>query len=304
MVDTIFGVNTFSVKTSQLEIGYEAFGRVEGWPCILNHGFPYDIHCYTECVEPLVEAGAYVVIPYLRGFGPTRFLSKQTIRSGEQAALANDLMEFMDALSMKQAVLAGYDWGGRAACIVAALWPSRVLGLVTGNSYNIQNIPRAMEPATPEEEARLWYQYYFHSERGRRGLEVNRTEIARLLWRLWSPTWQFTEMEFSKSSASLMNADFVDVVVHSYRHRFGLVEGDPMVAHIETKLESQPDIIVPAICIDGDVNGVASNTSHHSAKFTGPYEYRLFQNTGHNLPQEKPHEWVQAILDVCQFNRD
>ncbi len=302
MTTTNLHANTVFVKTSQLNVAYRAFGDADGWPCILNHGFPYDIQCYAECINPLVDAGAYVVLPYIRGFGPTRFLSDQTIRSGEQAVLANDLLELMDALSIEKAVLAGYDWGGRAACIVAALWPSRVVGLVSGNSYNIQNISKAMEPATPREEAILWYQYYFHSERGYRGLTENRAGIARLLWEMWSPTWRFTDDDFKVSAASFDNADFVDVVIHSYRHRYGLVDGDPLVLPIEAKLAKQPDILVPSICIDGDVNGVSGLTAHHSSKFTGPYEYRLFADTGHNLPQEKPQEWVQAILDVRRLN--
>lgn len=290
--------NIQTVKTSQLEIAYVVYGDSDGWPCILNHGFPYDIHSYSECIVPLVDAGAYVIVPYLRGYGPTRFLSKNTLRSGEQAVLANDLLELMDALSIEQAVLAGYDWGGRAACIVAALWPSRVTALVTGNSYNIQNIQLAMQPDTPEQELRFWYQYYFHSERGQRGLEKDRRGIAHLLWQKWSPSWQFTDEEFARTAVSFDNPDFVEVVVHSYRHRFGLVEGDPSVAHIEKKLEAQPEISVASICIDGNTDGVHTSTRHHSTKFTGQYEYREFNDAGHNLPQEKPEEWVKAILDA------
>ena len=290
-----------TIKTSQLETAYHVFGKPAGWPCILCHGFPYDIHCYEKCVDPLVQAGAYVVVPYLRGYGPTRFLSEKTLRSGEQAVLANDLLELMDALALERAVLAGYDWGGRAACILAALYPDRVSALVSGNSYNIQNIPKALEPAKPAEEASYWYQYYFHSERGRRGLEKNRNELTRLLWSMWSPKWYFTDSEFNRSVASFDNTDFVEVVIHSYRHRFGLAEGDPLVAHIELQLEKQPNITVPTICIDGEVDGVIGCTSHHSTKFSGPYEYRIFQNAGHNLPQEKPAEWVQAVLDVRQM---
>ncbi len=286
------------VSTSQLDIAYYSAGEKGGWPCILCHGFPYDVHNYQACIQPLVSAGAHVLIPYLRGYGPTRFLSDDTLRSGEQAVLANDLLEFMGAMSVEKAVLAGFDWGGRASCIVAALWPERVIALVTGNSYNIQNIPHAMEPATAKEEANFWYQYYFHSERGRNGLQVNRREIARLLWQMWSPTWQFSDADFEASAVSFDNPDFVDVVIHSYRHRYGLVKGDPAVAAIETELEKQPDISVPTIAIDGSVNGVHESTIHHAKKFTGPYEYRVFDNAGHNLPQEKPEEWVKAILDA------
>jgi len=190
-----------SVVTTQLEIVFYEYGVEDGWPCILSHGFPYDVHCYDECIQPLVNAGAYVIVPYLRGYGPTRFLSESTLRSGEQAVLANDLLELMDSLSINKAVLGGFDWGGRASCIVAALWPDRVTALVSGNSYNIQDIPRSNEPASAKEEATYWYQYYFHSKRGREGLRVNRSEIARLLWKMWSPSWSFTEAEFEATAA-------------------------------------------------------------------------------------------------------
>lgn len=287
-----------TVKTSQLEIAFTEQGNDNGWPCILCHGFPYDIHCYDECITPLVDRGARVIVPYLRGYGSTRFLSDTTLRSGEQAVLGNDLLELMDALNISRAVLAGYDWGGRAACIVSALWPERVEALVTGNSYNIQNIAKSMQPASAAEEAALWYQYYFHTERGYNGLEKNRREIAQLLWKMWSPTWEFDDQTFSNSADSFDNPDFVDVVIHSYRHRYGLAEGDPQVGEIESLLALQPDITIPSIAIDGDVNGIISGTSHHAKKFTGPYEYRVFENTGHNLPQEQPLLWVQAIVDA------
>lgn len=286
------------VRTSQLSIAYYEFGDVHGWPCILSHGFPYDVLCFQACIDSLVDAGAYVIVPYLRGYGPTRFLSDETIRSGEQAVLANDLVDLMDALHINKAVLAGYDWGGRASCIVSALWPERVTALVSGNSYNIQNIPQSMVPATAAEEASFWYQYYFHSERGRRGLTDNRFEIARLLWQMWSPTWQFSDADFEATAKSFSNNDFVDVVIHSYRHRFGLVSGDSAVAHIEAQLEKQPRISVPAITIDGSVDGVDKGTAHHAPQFTGPHEHRVFEDAGHNLAQEKPKAWVQAILDA------
>ena len=284
--------------TSQLEIAYLTSGPEEGWPCILSHGFPYDVHCYVDCVEPLVNHGARVLVPYLRGYGPTRFRAPETLRSGEQAVLANDLIEFMDTLSIDTAVLAGFDWGGRASCIVAALWPDRVDALVSGNSYSIQNISRSMEPAPADEEASYWYQYYFHSERGRKGLEKNRREITRLLWKMWSPTWHFDETVFNQTADAFDNPDFVDIVIHSYRHRFGLVDGDPAVSDIEQQLALQPDINVPCISIDGEVDGVSPYTEHHADKFTTAYDYRVFKNTGHNMPQENPVEWVQAILDA------
>ena len=216
--------------------------------------------------------------------------------TGEQAALAADLLALLDALGIERAVLGGYDWGGRAACIVAALWPERVAALVSGSSYNVQNIARSSEPAPASEEAAYWYQYYFHAERGRRGLAENRRDIVRYLWRTWSPSWAFEDSTFERTAASFDNQDFVDVVIHSYRHRFGLVLGDPAVAPIETRLVAQPDISVPTITIDGEVDGVSSGTVDHAHKFTGHHEHRVFADTGHNLPQERPREWAEAVL--------
>ena len=286
------------VETDVLDIAYREAGDANGWPCILNHGFPYDVECYSDCIKPLTEAGAHIFIPYLRGYGPTQFRDAATPRSGEQAVLAADLLAFMNALSIDQPVLGGFDWGGRAACIVAALWPERVLALVSGNSYNIQNIPDSGKPDSPEREAAYWYMYYFHSERGRRALQENRRGIARFLWQQWSPTWSFSDETFAQSATSFDNPDFVDVVVHSYRHRYALVSGDPAVAHIETRLVAQPAITVPTIAIDGEVNGVVDSTASHASRFVGPYEYRVFENTGHNLPQEQPALWAQAVCDA------
>lgn len=288
-------------RAGQLDIAYREYGASDGWPCILSHGFPYDVHAYAEVAPLLADAGARVIVPFLRGYGPTRFISPETPRSGEQAALAADLLALMDALQIERATLAGYDWGGRASCIVAALWPERVAALVSGNSYNIQNIARAMEPGRPEDEAALWYQYYFHSERGRRGLAKDRRGIARLLWKMWSPKWSFDAATFERTAASFDNPDFVDVVIHSYRHRFGLVAGDPAVAAIEGRLVAQPPIGVPTISVDGDADGVNPGTAHHAGKFIGPHEHRIFHAAGHNLPQEKPAEWTRAILDARSF---
>lgn len=287
-----------TVTAGVLEISYLEYGSADGWPCIMGHGFPYDVHAYAEAAPLLAQAGARVLVPWLRGYGPTRFLSGDTPRSGEQAALGADLKAFMDSLKIERAVLGGYDWGGRAACIVSALYPERVAGLVSGNSYNIQNIARAMEPASPPEEAALWYQYYFHSERGRRGLERNRRGIARQLWSMWSPKWTFDETIFDRTAPSFDNEDFVDVVIHSYRHRFGLVEGDPAYVDIERRLAAQPAIRVATIAIDGDSDGVNPGTAHHARMFEGRFERRVFGDAGHNLPQERPAEWAQAVLDV------
>lgn len=291
-------MNVGAVTAGVLEIAYHEYGSADGWPCVLSHGFPYDVHAYAEAAPILAQAGARVIVPYLRGYGPTRFLSPETPRSGEQAALGADLLALMDALDIPRAVIGGYDWGGRASCVVAALWPDRVEALVSGNGYNIQNIARSWEPAPAQREAALWYQYYFHSERGRRGLTRDRRGITRFLWRTWSPTWDFDDATFDRSAEAFDNPDFVDVVIHSYRHRYGLVAGDPAVAHIETRLTAQPEISVPSIAIEGDRNGVSGGLRPPSKKFSGPHEHRIFEGVGHNLPQQDPGGWAQAVLDA------
>lgn len=302
--DSIMSQPVKHIDAGVLAVAYVEYGAQDGWPCFLCHGFPYDVHAYADVAPALANAGARVIVPYLRGYGPTAFLSQDTPRSGEQAALGADLLALMDALEIETAVLGGYDWGGRACCIVAALWPERVRALVSGNSYNIQNIARAMEPADAATEASFWYQYYFHTERGRRGLTENRRDIARYLWRMWSPTWAFDDATFVQSAEAFDNPDFVDVVIHSYRHRYGLVAGDPAVAEVERRLADQPVIPVPTVAIDGDADGVGSSTEHHVGKFSGPYDYRMFRDAGHNLPQERPAEWVQAVLDARDMAGD
>jgi len=288
------------VETSLLDIAYDEQGDSGGWPVVLLHGFPYDIHAYDEVVPRLASRGARVITPYLRGYGPTRFLSPETPRSGQQAALGADLVALLDALQIDQAVLAGYDWGGRAACIVAALHPQRARGLVSVNGYNIQQIATALEPAEPEKEYRLWYQYYLHGERGRAGLTQNRREFCRLLWSLWSPTWRFDNDTYVRSAASFDNPDFVEVVVHSYRHRFGLVDGDPRFEDIERHLAAMPPITVPTITLEGDADGVLppAGRAGNSQRFTARHENRVIPNIGHNFPQEAPETFAQAILDM------
>jgi len=244
-----------------------------------------------------------VIVPYLRGFGPTRFLNRTTPRSGQQAALGNDLHELMDALSVDRAVLAGYDWGGRAACIVAALWPERVRGLVTVNAYNIQNIPGAGKPTAPAQEHRLWYQWYFQMERGRAGVEATRRELCQLLWRLWSPHWSFDDATFDRSAASFDNPDFVAVTIHSYRHRYGNVAGDSKLDEIEQRLAQQPKISVPTIALQGEVDGVhpPESSAHHAAFFSGPYRRRVLPRIGHNPPQEDPKSFADAVLELMRI---
>lgn len=287
-----------TIKAGVLSIADLEYGADCDCPCILGHGFPYDVHAYSDAAPILANAGARVIVPYLRGFGPTRFLSAETPRSGEQAALGADLLALMDALRIERATLGGYDWGGRAACVVAALWPQRAAAVVSGNSYNIQDIARAMEPASAAEEASFWYQYYFHGERGRRGLIKDRRAITRLLWRMWSPTWAFDDATFDRTASAFDNPDFVEVVIHSYRHRCGLAPGDPQYATIEATLAAQPPITVPAITIDGDADGVNPGTAHHAGKFVAAREHRSFRGAGHNLPQERPEEWARAVVDA------
>jgi pimeloyl-ACP methyl ester carboxylesterase len=277
-----------------LRMAYLEYGDAKGWPAVLLHGFPYDVNAYNDVGAVLATAGARVIVPYLRGFGPTRFVSANTRRAGQQAALACDVVSLLDALRVEKALLAGYDWGGRAACIVAALWPERVGGLVSGNGYTIQNIAASGKPAPPEQEYRFWYQYYFHGDRGYAGLERNREAICPHLWQLWSPNWTFSEGEFARTAESFWNPDFVDVVTHSYRHRFGLVDGDPKHSAIEARLASLPRISVPSITIDGCQDGVtpAREAGCHAIYFTGPHEHKLFDGAGHNLPQECPEAFA------------
>jgi pimeloyl-ACP methyl ester carboxylesterase len=288
------------VEAGALSVAYEEAGPTAGTPVLLLHGFPYDPRAYDEVAPLLADAGCRVLAPYLRGYGPTRFLSDATLRSGQQAVLGHDLLALMNALGIERGVVAGYDWGGRAACVVSALWPERVRGLVSGGGYNIQDIPGALKPQTPERELALWYQYYFHSERGRAGLQAHRYELGKLLWRLWSPSWRFDEATYARTAASFENPDFVAVVIHSYRHRFALVPGDPTVEDTERRLAAQPPITVPAITLHGGDNGISpvASSERHAPHFTGAYERRVIPGVGHNLPQEAPQEFAAAVLSL------
>ena len=286
------------VNAGGLSIAFEESGNADGTPIILLHGFPYDIRAYDEVAKNLSTENCRIIVPYLRGFGPTKFLSPRAVRSGQQAALAHDLIAIMDALSIQKAIVGGYDWGGRACCIVSALFPERIIGLVSVAGYNIQNIAKYSEPAAPEIEMLNWYQFYFHSERGRLGLTKYRKELCRLLWNHWSPTWKFGDSTFNATAVSFDNPDFVDVVVHSYRHRYGLANGDPTFETIEKALRKQPRIKVPSIILDAEADGVEpfSGTGNDASYFIGGYERRVAKGTGHNLPQEAPSEFAQAIL--------
>ena len=290
------------VETGVLNIAYYEAGPADGPVVLLMHGFPYDIHSYVDVAPMLVARGCRVIVPYLRGYGPTRFRDSATPRSGEQAALGADLISLIDALDIPSAVFAGYDWGGRAACVGAALWPDRCAGLVSLNSYNIQDIARAMVPAKPEREVPLWYQYYFQLERGRAGLTKDRRGIAEILWRQWSPNWQFDDATFARSAVAFDNPDYVDVVIHSYRHRFGLADGDPQYAELQRRLAAQPAITVPTITLDGAGDGVALATDGTASapKFTGPRSHRVIPRAGHNLPQEEPEAFANAVMELVE----
>jgi pimeloyl-ACP methyl ester carboxylesterase len=290
------------IRTSVLDVAYEEHGSSAGTPVILLHGWPYDPRDYDKVAPPLVAAGCRVIIPYLRGYGPTRFLSDATLRSGQQAALGNDLREFMDALGVARAVLVGYDWGGRAACILAALWPERVRALVSGNGYNIQDIAGAVVPDTPEQEHRFWYQYYFNTERGRAGLDKHRRELCKFIWRLWSPHWDFDDDTFERTARSFDNPDFVAVTIQSYRHRFGYTDGDPALEPIEQKLAARPKITVPTIALQGEVDGVGppERSEKHARFFTAHYERRVLPRVGHNPPHEAPQAVADAVLDLMR----
>jgi len=289
-----------TITAGVLSVAYRRLGPCGGWPVVLLHGFPYDAHAYDEVAARLADAGADVVVPWLRGCGATRFLDPLTPRSGQQAALGRDLLTLLDALGWPAAVLAGYDWGGRAACVVSALWPERAAGLVSVNGYNIQQIATAGEPVNPIAERRLWYQYYLHGERGRRGLEANRREFAQVLWHEWSPTWTGAAAQFAATAPSLDNPDYVDVVVHSYRHRFGLVPGDPAYDDDEAALARQPRITVPALTLDGADDGVnpAANAAERGRNFDRLIEHRIVPGAGHNVPQENPLSFAAAVLTV------
>lgn len=294
------------VEAQDLAVAYESFGATGAPAAVLLHGFPYDVAAVRAAAERLAARGLHVVAPYLRGYGPTRFSDAATLRSGQQAALGHDLLAFIDALALARPVVAGFDWGGRAACIVAALWPERVAGLVSCGGYNIQHIASAQTPLSPAMEARLWYQFYFHDERGRAGLAANRRDLAWLLWRQWSPTWPVSRETFEASAGAFDNPDFVDVVIHSYRHRYGRVAGDPRLEAIEARLAAQPAIEVPSIVLDGADSGLfaGAGTSDLTRRFPRLIAHRVLDGVGHNPPQEAPAAFAAAVAEVSDWRAD
>jgi len=290
------------VDAGVLNVAYYEAGPADGPAVMLLHGFPYDIHAYVDVAPQLAANGCRTIVPYLRGYGATRFRDPATLRSGEQAAIGADLIALMDALDVKRAVFAGYDWGGRAACVAAALRPDRCTGLVSVNGYLIQDIAKAMVPAKPEREVALWYQYYFQLERGRAGLAANRRGIARMLWQQWSPNWQFDDATFERTAEAHDNPDYVDVVIHSYRHRYGVADGDPQYAELQRRLAALPVIAVPTVTLDGDGDGVAPATdgARSAAKFTDRRSHRVIPRAGHNLPQEEPEAFADAVMELIK----
>lgn len=293
------------LRGKQVEIAYERLGAHGGWPVVLMHGFPYDPRCYDEVVAGLIPAGADVIVPYLRGHGPTRYLSPGTLRSGQQAALAADLRDLITGIGLERPIVAGFDWGGRAACVTAMLWPELVGGLITVSGYNVHDIATmSVTPAPPSEESRNWYQWYFHSERGRRGLDIHRSQLAHQLWQEWSPSWDFPDAAFEATRPSFENPDFVATVVHSYRHRYGLVPGDPAHDDYEAIIATQPPITVPTVILDptDDPLDAPQSEKAHREHFPDLVSHRLV-GAGHNVPQEAPGAFTRAIRDLHEQTR-
>ena len=293
-----FASDLRQIEAGVLDIGYVDAGRAADPAVVLFHGWPYDIHSYVDVAPLLTEAGYRVLIPYLRGYGTTRFLSEETVRNGEQAALAVDAIAFLDALAIETAIVAGFDWGARTADIVAALWPQRCDGLVSVSGYLIGSQQAGKVPLPPEAELQWWYQYYFATERGRAGYEKYRREFNRLIWRIASPMWSFDDATFERTAVAFDNPDHVDIVVHNYRWRLGLADGEPEYAELEERLAVGPDISVPTITLEGDANGAPHpEPSAYKTKFAGPYAHRTIEGgIGHNLPQEAPAAFADAVF--------
>jgi pimeloyl-ACP methyl ester carboxylesterase len=291
------------IDAGVLNVGYAEAGPADGPAVILLHGWPYDIHSFVDVAPALAQAGYRVIIPHLRGYGTTRFLSGETMRNGEPAALAADIVALMDALKIRQATLAGFDWGARTANIIAALWPERVKAMVSVSGYLISSQEAGKMPLPPGAELQWWYQFYFATERGRAGYEKNRHDFARLIWKLASPKWNFDDATYDRSAASLDNPDHVDITIHNYRWRLALVEGEAKYSEFEKRLAAAPVITVPTITMEGDANGAPHPPpAAYANKFSGPYEHRTVSGgIGHNLPQEAPQAFAQAVLDVSRI---
>jgi pimeloyl-ACP methyl ester carboxylesterase len=300
MTETSFGP-VRQVEAGALDVGYVEAGPPEGPAVVLLHGWPYDVHAFAEVVPLLAAAGHRVLVPYVRGHGSTRFLADDAPRNGQQAAVACDVVAFLDALRIERAVLAGFDWGARSACVVAALWPERCTGLVPVSGYLIGSRAANAAPLPPAAEYAWWYQFYFATERGRLGYAANRREFDRLIWRLASPRWEFDDATFDRTAAAFDNPDHVAVVVHNYRWRLGLADGEPQYDELEERLAASPPITVPTITLEGDANGAPHpDPAAYAARFPGAYEHRTVPGgIGHALPQEAPSAFARAVLDVA-----
>jgi pimeloyl-ACP methyl ester carboxylesterase len=290
------------INAGVLNVGYVDSGPSDGPAVVLLHGWPYDIHSYADVAPILVSEGYRVIVPHLRGYGTTRFLSDESLRNGEQAALAVDIRALMDALEIEQAAVAGFDWGARTADIVAALWPERCRALVSVSGYLIGSQEAGKVPLPPEAELQWWYQYYFATERGRAGYDKYRHDFARLIWRTASPKWNFDDATFDRSAASFDNPDHVAIAIHNYRWRLGLAEGEAEYDELEKRLAEGPVITVPAITLEGDANGAPHpDPSAYAKKFSGKYSHRTIEGgIGHNLPQEAPEAFADAVLEVAE----
>ena len=290
------------IDAGVLNVGYVDAGPRDGPAVVLLHGWPYDIHSYAEVTPLLAAAGYRVIVPHLRGFGTTRFLSEETFRNGEQAALALDVISLMDALQIDKAIVAGFDWGARTAGIVAALWPERCKELVAVSGYLIGSRAANRKPLPPSAELAWWYQFYFATERGRAGYAQNTREFNRLIWKTASPRWSFDDETFDRTAASFDNPDHVDIVIHNYRWRIGVADGEPQYDDLEGRLALLPPITVPTITLEGDANGAPHpEASMYRDNFTGPYAHRVLAGgVGHDLPQEAPRGFAQAVIDVSQ----
>ena len=283
-----------------LNVGYAEAGPADGPVVILLHGWPYDIHSFVDVAPLLAAVGYRVIVPHLRGHGMTRFLSTGTFRNAQQSVVALDIIALMDALKIEKAILAGYDWGARTANIIAALWPERCKAMVSVNGYLINNLERNKLPLPPKAEWGWWYQYYFATERGRAGLDANRRDLAKLIWKFNSPKWDFDDATFDRTAASFDNPDYVSIVIHNYRWRLSLAEGDPQYDDLEKRLAEGPVIAVPTITLDGDSDGVAPATdgTSYAMKFSGKRTHRIIKGIGHNLPQEAPQAFAEAVVEV------
>ena len=284
------------IDADALDVGYAEDGPADGPPVILLHGWPYDIYSYVDVAPILAAKGYRVLVPYLRGYGSTRFRAADTVRNGQQAALAQDIVAFMDALKIDRAVLAGYDWGARTADIVAAVWPQRVKALVSVSGYLIVNLVANQQPLSPQAEHGWWYQYYFATDRGVRGYRQNTHDFNKLIWREASPTWKFDDATYDRTAAAFANPDHVDIVIHNYRWRLGLAQGEPQYDDLDRKLAASPPITVPAITIGSDFDGPNKDGAAYRKMFTGPYSHRILDGIGHNVPQEAPQAFADAVV--------